>query len=54
MVAGESLADRLLVSPFVGMWLANALLLAAALMLAAWRRRGPLAPSGGEAVAVRG
>jgi lipopolysaccharide export LptBFGC system permease protein LptF len=38
LVAGESLADRLVVSPFVGMWGANALLLTAAL-LAAWRRR---------------
>jgi lipopolysaccharide export system permease protein len=54
MVAGEVLADRLVVSPFVGMWLSNALLLAAALMLAVWRRRARLTPSGSEAVAVRG
>jgi lipopolysaccharide export LptBFGC system permease protein LptF len=42
LVTGESLADRLVVSPFVGMWGANALLLAAAL-LAVWRRRARLA-----------
>ena len=42
LVAGESLADRLVVSPFVAMWGANALLLAAAL-LAMWRRRARLA-----------
>jgi lipopolysaccharide export LptBFGC system permease protein LptF len=54
MLAGEDLADRLVVSPFVGMWWANALLLATALMLVVSRRRAPLAPGGGEAVAVRG
>ncbi|HKH91450.1 MAG TPA: LptF/LptG family permease [Gemmatimonadaceae bacterium] len=42
LIAGESLADRLVVSPFVGMWGANALLLAAALP-AVWRRRARLA-----------
>ena len=54
MIAGEDLADRLVISPFVGMWWANALLLAAALLLIVSRRRSPLAPGGGEAVAVRG
>jgi lipopolysaccharide export LptBFGC system permease protein LptF len=54
MVAGEDLADRLVVSPFVGMWWANALLLAAALLLAVSRRRGTLAPGGGEAVVIGG
>lgn len=54
LVAGESLADRLVVSPFVGMWWANALMLAVALMLAKWPRRAPRAPGGSEAVAVRG
>ena len=54
MVIGEDLADRLVVSPFVGMWWANALLLAAALILTMWRRRAPLAPNGSEAVAIRG
>jgi lipopolysaccharide export LptBFGC system permease protein LptF len=33
LVAGETLADRLVVSPFVGMWSANALLIAAASLL---------------------
>lgn len=42
MITGEGLANRLVVSPFVGMWGANALLLAAAL-LAGWRHRGRLA-----------
>jgi lipopolysaccharide export LptBFGC system permease protein LptF len=36
MITGESLADQLVVSPFVAMWAANALLLTAAL-LALWR-----------------
>ncbi|MEO6527623.1 MAG: LptF/LptG family permease [Gemmatimonadaceae bacterium] len=39
LVTGESLADRLVVSPFVGMWGANALLLAAALALRASSRQ---------------
>lgn len=51
LMTGEDLADRLVVSPFVGMWTANALLLAAAL-LAVWRRRAPMS-SGGRAVAHR-
>lgn len=42
IVTGESLADRLIVSPFVAMWGANALLSAVAL-LAASRRRAFLA-----------
>jgi lipopolysaccharide export LptBFGC system permease protein LptF len=42
MITGESLANQLVVSPFVAMWGANALLLAAAL-LAMWRRRARLA-----------
>ncbi|HEX5436108.1 MAG TPA: LptF/LptG family permease [Gemmatimonadaceae bacterium] len=46
MVIGEDLADRLVVSPFTGMWWANALLLAAALMLAVWRRPVHLMPGG--------
>lgn len=54
MVAGESLADRLVISPFVAMWWANALLLTVALLLIVSRRRAPLATSGGEAVAIRG
>jgi lipopolysaccharide export LptBFGC system permease protein LptF len=42
MITGESLANRLVISPFVGMWGANALLLAATLV-AAWRHRARLA-----------
>jgi lipopolysaccharide export LptBFGC system permease protein LptF len=45
LMTGEDLAQRLVLSPFVAMWGANALLLAAAL-LAMWRRRAPLSPSG--------
>ena len=44
IMTGESLAERLVVSPIVGMWGANALLLTIAL-LAAWRRRAPFAPN---------
>lgn len=54
LIAGEDLADRMVVSPFVGMWWANAFLLAGALLLMASRRRAPLAPGGGEAVVARG
>jgi lipopolysaccharide export LptBFGC system permease protein LptF len=53
LLTGETLADRLVVSPFVGMWGANALLLAAAL-LAVWRRGARLPSSGGGAAAIRG
>ena len=42
MITGESLANQRVVSPFVAMWGANALLLAAA-VLAMWRRRAHLA-----------
>jgi lipopolysaccharide export LptBFGC system permease protein LptF len=42
LVAGETLADRQAVSPFVAMWTANGLLLAAALFVL-WRSRPPLA-----------
>jgi lipopolysaccharide export system permease protein len=52
LVAGEDLADRLVVSPFVGMWGANALVLAAAL-LTMWRR-APRVSSGGGAVVIGG
>ena len=38
LITGESLANRLVISPFVGMWGANALLLAVT-MLAEWRVR---------------
>ena len=42
MIAGESLADRLIVTPLVGMWWANAFLLATVLLLIVSRRRGQL------------
>ncbi|MDQ6827924.1 MAG: LptF/LptG family permease [Gemmatimonadota bacterium] len=48
---GEDLADRLIISPTVGMWGANALLFAAAL-LAMWRPRRP-SPLRQPAVAIR-
>jgi hypothetical protein len=51
LVAGEGLADLSLVSPFIAMWSANALLTAAA--LAALRPSRPsIAPSGGGAIAA--
>lgn len=43
VVLGETLADGLLVSPFVGMWMANVLLALLALALA-WRSDGPTSP----------
>ena len=39
LVAGESLADRLVVSPFVAMWMANALFLGGALLVVWWSGR---------------
>ena len=45
LMTGEALADQLVVSPFVGMWGANAFALTVAL-LAGWRRRAPFGPSG--------
>jgi lipopolysaccharide export LptBFGC system permease protein LptF len=51
IVAGESLADRLLISPFIAMWLANALLLAAALLVM-WRSRGFGRPRGNDLLAL--
>jgi hypothetical protein len=53
LVTGEGLAERLVVSPFVGMWGANALLLAAAL-LASVARRGGAEPADRGAVAAAG
>lgn len=52
-VTGESLATRLVVSPAVGMWGANAVLLAAALLAVA-TRRAPERPSEGGAVMIDG
>lgn len=53
ITTGESLADRLVVSPVIGMWGANALLLGLAL-LAAWRTNGPSASSGRDPVVAHG
>jgi len=53
LVAGESLANRQVISPFVAMWMANALLLAVALLLV-WRpgRSDPTAGEGSPAFEV--
>jgi lipopolysaccharide export LptBFGC system permease protein LptF len=53
LMTGEDLANRLIVSPFVAMWGANALLLAVALLVV-WRRRAPLVSSGSGAVVIPG
>jgi lipopolysaccharide export LptBFGC system permease protein LptF len=53
IITGENLALRLVVSPVIGMWGANALLLAVAL-LAVWRRRTPGASSESGAAVIRG
>lgn len=50
LVAGESLADREVISPLVGMWIANAFLLAVALLLV-WR---PSRPHRAETLALGG
>lgn len=52
IITGETLVDRLVVSPFVGMWTANACVLLVSL-LAVWRRRDPFARDGQGTVAVR-
>lgn len=51
MIAGETLANQLVVPPFVAMWGANTLLLAAA-SLAIWIRREPRPSNGGGAVVI--
>jgi lipopolysaccharide export system permease protein len=53
IVTGEDLAERLVVSPVVGMWGANALLLGAALLVL-WRRRASVGPAGDPTVPIRG
>lgn len=53
IMIGETLADQLVVSPFVGMWGANAFVLTVALV-AAWWRRGSITSSGPGAVGIRG
>jgi lipopolysaccharide export LptBFGC system permease protein LptF len=51
LVAGESLADRLVISPFVAMWMANTFLLAIVLLLV-WRPGRPRAAGGAESLAI--
>lgn len=53
LITGETLADRMLVSPFAAMWMANAVLLAIALLLTA-RSRSPRAPAGTASLAMGG
>ncbi len=53
LLAGETLADRLVIPPLVAMWGANALVLVMVLMVA-WRSRGMTAPDGRGPVAIRG
>jgi lipopolysaccharide export LptBFGC system permease protein LptF len=53
LVAGESLADRQVLSPLVGMWMANAFLLAVALLLL-WRPSRLDPTRGPESLAVGG
>lgn len=53
LVLGESLADRQMLSPLVAMWMANGVLLAAALLLIRGpSRHGP--PRGAETLAISG
>jgi lipopolysaccharide export system permease protein len=51
LVAGESLADRLVISPFAAMWTANAFLLGIVLLLV-WRPRRPRPAGGAESLAI--
>jgi len=53
LVAGESLADQLVISPFIAMWMANAFLLAIVLLLA-WRPGRPRTTRGKETLAIGG
>jgi lipopolysaccharide export LptBFGC system permease protein LptF len=53
LVTGEDLASRLVVSPFVAMWGANAFVLASAL-LALWCGRSPLGPVGSRTLSAGG
>jgi len=54
LIAGEALADRLLVSPYIAMWLANVLIVALALMVLWWRSRSPRVPRGAESLVIGG
>jgi lipopolysaccharide export LptBFGC system permease protein LptF len=52
-VTGENLANKQVISPFLGMWGANVLVLGVVL-IALWRRRAPLASRGSDAAVMRG
>ena len=52
LVAGEVLAEQQVISPFVGMWLANAVLFAIVLLLF-WRPRAA-GTRGTESLAIGG
>jgi lipopolysaccharide export LptBFGC system permease protein LptF len=51
LVAGESLADRQVIAPGIAMWMANALLLGLALLLA-WRPSRLQPDSGSDALTI--
>jgi lipopolysaccharide export LptBFGC system permease protein LptF len=53
LMTGESLAHRQMVSPFVAMWMANAVCFAVVLLLL-WRPGGPRAALGTETLAIGG
>jgi lipopolysaccharide export LptBFGC system permease protein LptF len=53
LIAGETLADRQVISPLVAMWMANALLLAVVLLLI-WRPSRPGPTRGPETLAIGG
>jgi len=53
LLAGESLAERQVISPLVAMWMANVLLLAVVLLLV-WRRFRPSSTGGAETLAIGG
>jgi lipopolysaccharide export system permease protein len=50
-IAGESLADRLVIPPFLAMWMANGLLLTIVLLLL-WRPDLPREAGGAESLAL--
>lgn len=52
LVMGENLADRLVVSPFIAMWGANAVLLLLAALLTAWGRRTTAGPPRRTTIAI--
>lgn len=53
LIAGEALAERQVISPFVAMWMANAVLLIVASLLV-WRPGEPRVARGAESLAISG